>query len=537
METLGSCARSERKGAGISHKGRREAAEQVLEAALAADPGHERLTRALSDVRLALETKRRNEAVEELCRKAEARSAALDFESALAAIDQGRELYGDDSRLTGAREEIVRAQTHWQREETVRAAIVESDRHLSANEPEQAIERIEAALGRYPGEVGSPPGWLKPGRRLRQNSARTPSPASSGTPAGNWKTATSMARSLRSIAVSPPWGKMAGLTSLRESVIKARADWERNRAIGAAFEQSRQLSEKDQFDVAVEVLEEALRLYPDADGLSAALTRAREQLAAKIREASVEKLLREVRVRLDQQHFEQALEELDSGLHALGPDDRLARLREEVLTARTDWERAQAVQQALEDANRQLAANKPDAALEILQAASRQFPQESVLTGAVDGARQALQAKRREEAILSALEHAEGHLDGREFDRALAIIDDAAAHHGPDIRLSRSQNEIASAKEAWERSEFIRHALRASEEQVADGEPERACLQLEAALNRYPDEEVLRAAAAEARGAWDAQRREGAIQALCADVLPASSGSSSTVRSIVLARD
>jgi hypothetical protein len=248
------------KAQGYLAQGSPETAEEVLKAALAADPGEGRLTRTLADVRLALETKRRNEAIEALCLNAQDLSAALEFQSALAALDQGRETYGDDARLTGTRESIVRAQAQWEREETVRLALLDFDQHLSANSPEQAIERIEAALTRYPDEdrLTSQLAIARDALAAkRRENAIAGLVRSAGRQLANREFDPALAELEGGLSAL---GEDSRLTELQARVRTAKADWERSQAIATALEKSRQRSEKNDPEAAVSILEAVLRL-------------------------------------------------------------------------------------------------------------------------------------------------------------------------------------------------------------------------------------------------------------------------------------
>ena len=440
------------------------------------------------------------------------------FDAALADIGGAVEAYGQDPRLTAARAGIVHAKALWERAEAIKLALKESQQRLTAKHPEQAVEGLEGVLGLYPGDEQLTAG-LQLARQALEAKQREDAISEVSRVAGLQLANRDYRLALTSVEEGlAAFGPEDRLTALRAEILKASAAWDRSEAIRAALEQSSQSLKEGEPETAVAVLEAALRCYPDENRLSGALSLGREAVAARRREAAIDELYGQAEIRLRNREFDEAMQIVENGVGTLGEHVRLTALKDRILAAKADWARTESCRTAIENARQHLASDDPESAVQLLEAVLRQYPEEEQLTGAVASARLALEAKRKEEAIQAALRVAGTHLEQQRFDRALTVIDEVVQVRGEDARLMDLRDRVANAKADWVRSEQIGIAIRDSEEQIANGDPERAVAVLDAALAHYPDEEQLLIAAAGARQALDALRRETAIEILCRDI-------------------
>ena len=154
-------------------------------------------------------------------------------------------------------------------------------------------------------------------------------------------------------------------------------------------------------------------------------------------------------------------------------------------------------------------------AVETLAAALARYPDEPQLEEAIDGARQALEVKRRETGIENACRAAASLLERQDFQSALARIDDAIQEFGADTRLTGYQTRISAAEAAHERETAIQKALASSQRSLAGGDPDAALQQLLETARSYPDDERIVSAADAARKALELQRLNAQIDAVC----------------------
>ena len=160
---------------------------------------------------------------------------------------------------------------------------------------------------------------------------------------------------------------------------------------------------KRDFDGAISLLEASLSQYPDEKLLKETLASARKGAEAKRRDDAIEALIREAHVQANQHDLQRALKTVDQGLVEFGNDKRFAEARAKVMSAKADWERAEAIRSVLEDSNTLLAQQQPAAAVERLETALELYHGDKQLTEARDAARNALSALGREQAISALL--------------------------------------------------------------------------------------------------------------------------------------
>ena len=106
---------------------------------------------------------------------------------------------------------------------------------------------------------------------------------------------------------------------------------------------------------------------------------------------AIRALTEETRVFIGAQDFPTALAMVEQGMKTYGAETRLADLRETILVARADWERIDAVRQAVEEANDRIAQGAPEKASRVLEQALARFPGESALLNALESVCDALE--------------------------------------------------------------------------------------------------------------------------------------------------
>jgi serine/threonine-protein kinase len=494
-----------------------EAAVQVLEAAIVRLPGEARLDKALSDARLLVQQKQSDQAIDALCRDADAQLERREFDRALSAIDQGLRAHGQDPRLAGAREKVIHAKLQWERSEAIRQALQDSERLIGANQPEQAVETLEKVLSRYPGEESLTTAMAL-ARQAADAKRREQAIVSLSRDAASQLANRDFDGALNGVDQGiSAFGQDSRLTALRENILTAKAAWERTETVRIALEECGQSLARNDPNSAVRVLEAAAQRYPDESRLSGALANARKAADDKRRADAIEQVCGETDGRLLKREFDDALAGVEQALQSFAGEARLTRLRDQIVSAKADWERTETVRKAIEDSRQSLENDDPERAVQALDAALQRYPREEQLTYAAKQARQALSRKQREQAIQASLQQAGSDSGNQEFDRALAAIDQAIEAHGADGRLTDLRDRIALAKADWEQEEHVRRTLQDSDRRLNAGDPESAVRVLEEALGRYPREERLSQALARAHGALESLRRETAIQGCCRD--------------------
>ncbi len=490
----------------------------LLEASLKRYPGESSLLEALRSARSALEAKRRDNAISALCREAQTQADQRDFAGALKTLSKGLDDYGSDPRLVVGREAVLSAKADWERSEAIRRAVESSKRCLAQGQPESALDLLEAALGQYAGdpkllEARDIAGGALVSKQREESIEALRRQVHAELEAGAYEDAIALVdRGLKDYSGD------RRLAELKVRVVSARTEWERRRAIARIVEDSRKLVAQREFENAISLLESALNEYPGEADIAEAMHAAREGLAAKQRAEAIEACCGQAQLELEELNFENALNTVNQGEKDHGNDVRLAAMREKVLAAKADWERDEAVRQVVQEAQNAVALQDFNKAISLLESSLKRYPAQVPLTQALVSARNAFDAKRRDDAIESLCDNARALIDKQDFLRALKFIDQGEKDHGKDARLSAMRDRVLGSKTDWERAEAIRRAVENANTRLSQQKPGFAVELLEAALRHYPDDPQLREALDVARKAFDAVRREQAIETLVGQV-------------------
>ena len=262
-------------------------------------------------------------------------------------------------------------------------------------------------------------------------------------------------------------GSDAGLSATREKVLAAKTAWERAEAVRQATGEAQKLVAQQGFNKAISLLESSLRRFPGEAALTQELASTRNALQAKRRNDAIDSLCAQAQGLLEKRDFLRALKALEQGEEDHGGDPRLSAAREKVLAAKGAWERSEAVRKAIENANTRLVQQKPGVAVELLEAALRHYPDDAQLTTALNDARRAFDALRREEAIEMLLGNAQRNLQAREFTIALDALDQGLRDYGADKRLSDLHAKVLTAKSDWERTQALLELIAEARRQIS----------------------------------------------------------------------
>ena len=310
------------------------------------------------------------------------------------------------------------------------------------------------------------------------------------------------------------YGSDERLTRTRDKVATAKAEWERAEEIRGLVEKSSQLVAQNNFENASELLGSALRRFPNEPELSRALASTQAALKARLREEGIVRTCSQAQAQLDERQFRSALESIDLASAEYGPDRRLSELRDRISLAKAEWDRAEAVRRIVDEARSLVARQDFNEAIAV-PSSLKSYSNEAQLVEALRSARNALEAKRRDDAIRPALcAQARAQLEKLDFANALNAVNRGLEDYGSDPRLTATREAVLAAKAEWDRAEAIRRAVELSQQHVHQRQPERALESLEPVLAQYADEPKLLEAKALAQEALAAKQREQAIEAL-----------------------
>jgi eukaryotic-like serine/threonine-protein kinase len=495
-----------------------EAAIPRLERLMNKYPEEPEATKLFIAAHKKLAAQRKGEALENLGIELSSLIEGRQFDRAREVVNAALREYPAEQRLLDATRHIDARQEQFLREEAIQEALEKALAHVAQEAPGYAVQVLEEAIALHPGEERLA-AELSGARALLAQQQRD-----QAIDALCWETDARLERREFESALSAvdegleAHGQDPRLDAARKKIVEANCQWERHQAVCAALEVSAQSLAGNDPDSAVAILVAASNRYPDDSQLTGALAHARKSADEKRRADAIEQVCREADVCLQDWKFDQATAVVDEALATFAGEERLTRLRDQIVSARVDWERTETIRLALEHSRRSLSNDDPLSAVKALDAALEQYPQDDELARAADQARQALFQKQREQAIQSALQQAGSDSGNRQFDRALTAIDQAIDAHGADQRLSGLRDRIVQAKSDWEREEDILKTLHDADAQLRGGDTESALNVLEAALERYPYEQRLSQALAVTHRTLESARLEASIQALCRDL-------------------
>ena len=260
---------ADRAGA-FRREGRYAEAVDVLKAALRQLGAVPALTALRGEVE---EEWARERAVAALCEEAVKRSAAKDFDGALALLRDGLASHPGQSRLLELERAAAEAKAEWQRRRAREAANA-ARTLLGERRYEDAIARLEADMRECgaPGELAE---LLETAKRKRAaHSAAEDVAARAGTLAA----ARQYDEALRLLDEGlRSYPEEEGLARVREGVAKAKAAWDREQAILAAVRRAEALRAEGQLAEALLAADDALKALGPVPLLEALRRRLREE--------------------------------------------------------------------------------------------------------------------------------------------------------------------------------------------------------------------------------------------------------------------
>jgi len=353
-----------------------------------------------------------------------------------------------------------------------------------------------------------------------------------------------------------------GLLKLRSFAEKQRDAWTRRLFIESQMTTARQLLESGKLIRAQGVLNDALERYPDDSGLISLLSmvtetitrqdaqrREAERQAAETRryigmqisaatelQRSGQTALALKRLRDALQHYPSS-QELQAQVVVL--EDLLAREQEQRDRAEQEARRKRAeIEKELANSQQLLGSRQTGQALVVLEQALRRFPDSQELMSQLEFAQRRLaveiaereraeqEARRQRAEIDRERAKVQQLLDARQASRALAELEQALREY-PDSEELKSQLQVARqhfAIEQAERERFeqetrrqqaeVEKEIAAARQLLDSNQVGRALASLEQALRRYPESEKLKSERSVVQGyvAAEQARREQAEQ-------------------------
>ena len=377
-------------------QGRPDQAVALLEQRLRGKPGDADLVSLLDRARAELFARQRADAVQQCIALAQDLAKALQFDRALAVLEQTLQVHPGDETLIRLREQTLTTRASHQREQARLEATSQAQALLRERRFTEALSAIDSALRDQPEEPS--------------------------------------------------------LLALRRKIQADQELDERQKAVAQALGEAQTLLSQGLTDGAIRVLETALRRYPGDSSLNSLLANARETLVTRRRDEDVRQRITEAEGLLPALQFERALKVVEKGLRVYPDEPRLLRTGEEILAARTARNQEKTRREALDRAAKFHERGRFSDALHVIESALPQFPDHPDLLAWKARIEADWSTARRNAAVEQVLNQAERLLGKGLHARAIALIEENSQqypnHSGLSLLLARARQELEAQQQA-----------------------------------------------------------------------------------------
>jgi eukaryotic-like serine/threonine-protein kinase len=315
---------------------------------------------------------------------------------------------------------------------------------------------------------------------------------------------------LRDLEISYP--EHQKVQNLLRTITAAQQEQERKERLARVVEEARKMVSEARWQDAIAVLNRVAQDQPVEPAVHSLLAYCREELRAQEKAADIEQTVREARDLTEALDFERALGRINRALSAYPGESVLEAALSRTTAARIaherDHERDKAVEAALADVSKHLAAGRTYEADALIRKLLARYTGDPRLTEMLE----TIEARVAEDARVSRIAEAEkqaNQLAGRsEFDRALEVLQSAEQELGKRA-FEKLRSEIQAKLEEHRRSQAINSILGNATLLVQQSDFKPALKTIEQALNEFPNEPrltALRSRAAAEQEIFDRKR-------------------------------
>jgi eukaryotic-like serine/threonine-protein kinase len=274
------------------------------------------------------------------------------------------------------------------------------------------------------------------------------------------------------------------LAQVRDS-IQAR---QRGQKIEQNLAQAKEAVQAEQYEDAIALLEEALRLEP-----------AHEE-ALKVKNAAVQMRDRAEKIRRFMERAEKLSAEADfhraktelEGVLAIDPENLAAKsMMDWVVKELTEKDRLRQVQQFLEGARTRLAEKNFGKAFELLEKALELDPINIEVEALMRMVRSGQEKEERRKLLVKRIAEIEDNLSKSKLDLALACAEQALREFPDETQVLRLHEQVLRRTEVDKKRRYVEEQLQAARDFVNKNQYSSALAVLERAIQAYPDDPRL----------------------------------------------
>ena len=476
----------------LSRAGRLEQAAQVLQQGLQSYPEQPNLARLLETVVSARSSQERDQAAARAVEQCEQWRREGRWSEALELAQASLRQYGHDPRLVELETQIRQQWERQQRAEAARQAVEAARQLLYAGRVEEAVQALERDCSLYPGEpeVASA---LAEARQKHQARERGQALTQTQQQCEQLRRQGRLEEAIQLVeAAFRRWGGDPALLETRTVLGQELVQHQRAEAARKALEKLQRLLDRSGPELAISAIEQAAAQYPEEARLGELLARSRQQLEALMRSRAIEELAARALALHQAQDFSGAISALEQGLRTFPGEPRLEELLEQTRAALAAEEREGAVAAALAHCEQLRWGKRFAEALEVVEAARRDFPQEPRLVALEQRLREESEQHRRAEAVRRALGEARRLLNRGHDAEAVSVLEWACEQYPGETEPAALLASARQAVQARQRQQAIEQARAEAEALAEAGDFDGAIRGLEEALLSYPEETSFR---------------------------------------------
>jgi hypothetical protein len=300
--------------------------------------------------------------------------------------------------------------------------------------------------------------------------------------------AEALASLAKSRAEFPDSDELRDLALFAEEELQAQR---RAQAIARVSAEASALMKAGQYDRALEILRAALGEHPGATALRELTQEVAAAKAAQERRSALDEAVARARALITEQRYHQAIERIEVYVRAYGESSELEPVRKEAEEALEHHRRQAAARQLAGDAQALLDQGRLDAATQVLEQGTIQFPRDAELERLLHEAQRRLKQHQQAEAISKIISEAESLSRARQYERALDALDKGLREHRGSDRLVRCREATLASAARYKREQEYSRALETIQELRNSGDLERALNAIDVALKRFTNDSTL----------------------------------------------
>jgi serine/threonine-protein kinase len=423
--------------------------------ALRHDPENTAATELLTRIQCEVENRQREQRIDAALRRAEGLILLRSYDEAIDLLEG----LGEDSKspkVDHLLKWLIAEKQERARKERLQAEMSAATELLRARSLDEAVARLEALVNQYPNEQ-----------------------------------------------------EVGHLLSYAQKELQAEA---RARAVDEVVANANGLVKTEDFTSAVALLENGLKQYPGEIKLIRLLGSATAAKAAWERRRAIDSAVREASFLQEQHRYAEAVELVEAGLRDYVSDPVLLELLEQLERNWARKRREDAVRKIVEQAERLLERREPFEAQQQLRQAVLQFSDEESIASLLRRADEEALALEKERAIDAIAREASARAEARDFDGALAAIDQGLQKWSGVSTLLSLRRQTAAAQAAWKRHSEIQAVCQRATACAAEGNYAEAVDQLTSARCEYGAEPDLEQLQARVALDWERHKRREAVR-------------------------